>query len=484
LNLQRDIDLVNGLREYPAETGWFEFKENNSNPEKIGKLISAISNAARIDDKECGFIVWGINDNTHDVTGTTFQPTSKKVGNEPYEFWLNKRFQPNIALQFRSVAHPDGNLILLEIPAPTAAPIAFNGIAYDRIGSATPALMDNQKRYQLLIRKIQPYSWEQGLAANYITEDDVFNLIDYPSYFSLTNQPLPDGRLAILSHLEADKLIISDVGGRWNITNLGAILFAKDLDKLGPSISRKGVRFVSYGGKSKADNVIKRKDGKRGYATGFEGLLAFINNLLPNNEHIGESLRQESPLFPKLAIRELIANSLIHQDMTITGTGPIIELFSDRIEITNPGEPLMEVDRMIDLPPRSRNERLAALMRRMGMCEEQGSGLDKVFTEVEMYQLPPPLLLSSSESMRVALYAPRKFAEMSVEERVRACYYHAILKWIGGERMKNSSLCARFGIQKANAAQASAVIQKTLDAGLIKHADTQHPRAGYYPIWA
>ena len=54
--------------------------------------------------------------------------------------------------------------------------------------------------------------------------------------------------------------------------------------------------------------------------------------------------------------------------------GPQVELFSGRLEITNPGKPLVQIDRMIDLLPRSRNEALAALMRRMGLCEEQGSG--------------------------------------------------------------------------------------------------------------
>ena len=95
--------------------------------------------------------------------------------------------------------------------------------------------------------------------------------------------------------------------------------------------------------------------------------------MLPQNEHIGATFRQVQRLFPEVAIRELIPNALIHQDMTIRGSGPQIELFSDRLEITNPGASLIQPDRMIDLPPRSRNEALASLMRRMDICEEQGS---------------------------------------------------------------------------------------------------------------
>jgi len=140
---------------------------------------------------------------------------------------------------------------------------------------------------------------------------------------------------------------------------------------------------------------------------------------------------------------------------------------------------------MIDLPPRSRNEALASLMRRMNLCEEQGSGLDKVIISVELFQLPAPKFQADENSMQVILYAPRSFAKMTVDERVRACYQHAVIKYLsGGERMKNSSLCERFGIDTKNAAQVSSVIKAALKEGIIQVADPEHPRAGYLPCWA
>jgi len=222
----------------------------------------------------------------------------------------------------------------------------------------------------------------------------------------------------------------------------------------------------------------------KGYASGFEGLISYINGLLPRNEHIGAAFREVQPLFPELAIRELIANALIHQDLTIRGAGPQIELFQDRIEITNPGHPLVQIDRMIDLPPRSRNEMLASLMRRMGICEEQGSGLDKVIIHVELYQLPAPKFQADENSMQVILYGPRTFANMTSTERVRACYQHAVITYLSGSRMKNSSLCKRFGIKTKNAAQASQVIKTALNQEKIRAADPGRPRAGYIPWWA
>ena len=103
---------------------------------------------------------------------------------------------------------------------------------------------------------------------------------------------------------------------------------------------------------------------------------------------------------------------------------------------------------------------------------------------VELFQLPPLMLSTEGHTMRVMLYGPRTFAEMTPDERVRACYFHAVLKLLSGEKMKNVTLCARLNIDSRNASQASGVINKTLAAGLIRVADPDHPRAGYVPHWA
>ncbi len=482
--LERDIALIDDLRALPAETSWVEFKANNADPEMIGKRCSALANAARIDGHDTAHMLWGIADESHEVVGTDFNPDTKKMGNQVLALWLANSLQPSIAFSFRTVEHPQGQVVLLEIPAATGAPVAFNGVQYVRIGSATPKLTDYPDRYQRLIERLQPYRWEQGIARQFASGDEVLTLLDYSQYFRLTQQPLPDNRAGIFDRLEADRLVVRDVGGRWNITNLGAILLANNLHEFDAGLARKAIRFVAYGGKNRAAKVTHRLDGKKGYAVGFEGLATYLNNILPKNEHIGAALREEHPLFPAHAIRELVANALIHQDMTITGAGPQIELFEDRLEISNPGAPLVKPDRMIDLPPRSRNEALADRMRRMRLCEEQGSGLDKVVEACEVFQLPPPLFRAEEQSFQAVLYGPRSFAAMTPEERMRACYFHAVLKFLSGDKMKNASLCVRLGISPKNAAQATAVINKTLDAHLIRVADPEHPRAGYVPHWA
>jgi ATP-dependent DNA helicase RecG len=483
MNKQRDIDLVNDLLSSETELTWVEFKNSNSNPKTIGTLVSAISNSARLAGRDFGYVLWGVDAGTHKIVGTAFDPDKEKVGNEVFLFWLSKQLKPGLMINFKEIHHTDGRVILLEIPAAMTIPTTFENIAYIRIGSATPKLSDHPDHHKNLIESLRPYMWEQGVAKQYVTSEEVVALLDYPVYFRLVKQPLPENRSGILEKLAADSLIQRDVADKWNITNLGAILFAFDLNQFGSGLARKGVRIVAYSGVNKASDVAHRYDGMRGYAVSFENAIEFINNILPDNEHIGDALRVQQPLFPKLAIRELIANALIHQDMTITGAGPQVELFEDRIEITNPGKSLLKTDRMIDLPPRSRNEMMASLMRRMGFCEEQGSGLDKVITQVEVFQLPPLFPRETDSSMQMILYGPRTFAKMTPDERVLACYQHAILKWLSGDRMKNATLCERFGIDKHNSAQSSKVIANALKAELIKSGDPEHPRAGYVPYW-
>lgn len=306
--------------------------------------------------------------------------------------------------------------------------------------------------------------------------------LDYPVYFSLTRQPLPENRVGIFERLKADGLIVPDVGGHWDITNLGAILFAKRLDDFSVSIARKAVRFVAYGGTDRAAEVVRRLDSARGYACGFDALIESIEAQLPYSEHIGRSFRDERKVYPTVAIRELVANALIHQDMTITGAGPLIEMFDGRLEITSPGSALIEPERFLDMAPKSRNEALASLMRRMGFCEEQGTGVDKVLLAVELHQLPPPDFRREAGAVRAVLFAPRSVLDMSPDERVRACYQHASLKYLSGSYMKNATLRERFG--GASGPMVSRVIVLSRQAGLIRPADPDRPQAAYVPYWA
>lgn len=189
-------------------------------------------------------------------------------------------------------------------------------------------------------------------------------------------------------------------------------------------------------------------------------------------------------MYPEIAIREAVANSLVHQDFNIAGTGPMVEIYSDRIEITNPGIPLVKIDRFIDNPPKSRNEQLASFLRRIGVCEERGSGFDKIVYSTETYQLPAPKIEVYDENTKVILYAHMNYEDMSKEDKIRACYMHACLKYVSNEHLTNASLRERFAIEQNSIV--SKLIKKALDDGKIKpyDKDTAPRYMEYVPYWA
>lgn len=327
-------------------------------------------------------------------------------------------------------------------------------------------------------------TFENGIAADRLPDEDVLQQLDYPAYFDLRKTPLPENRSGILSALERDNLIDRSEAGGWDITNLGAILFAKKLANF-PQLQRKAVRVIQYSGAGRRE-TFKEQEGTMGYACGFERMIAYINGLLPANEVIHQALRQESPMFPELAVRELVANALIHQDFFAAGTGPKVEIFDDRLEITNPGKPLVETLRFLGSPPKSRNEIMASLMRRLGICEERGSGIEKVVYEIEFFQLPAPLFEGPKGFTKATMFSHKPLNDMDKEDRIRACYLHACLKRVMNDYLTNTSLRKRFGVEQQNKAAVSRYIRDAVDSGLIKAYDEHSaPKLRkYVPFWA
>lgn len=372
----------------------------------------------------------------------------------------------------------------MEIGRAFRHPVRFSGQEYIRIGSYKKKLKDFPEKERKLWRAFDKTHFEDGLAAEHVSSDEVLRLLDYPAFFDLLEQPLPADRSGILEALADEGLIRSCDAGDWDITNLGAVLFAKRLDDF-RSVQRKSMRVIKYRGTSRVETLKEQVEDK-GYASGFERLIAFINGLLPSNEVIEQALRKTVPMFPELAIRELVANALIHQDFFVMGAGPMVEIFDDRIEITNPGEPLVDTQRFVDTPPKSRNEILASLMRRFRICEERGSGIDKVVFQVEFFQLPAPLFEVTGGFTRAVLFSHIALTDMDKNDRVRACYLHACLKYVMRRYLTNTSLRERFGIDEKNSAVASRLIKEAVEAGAIAPYDSTASKKymKYVPFWA
>ena len=164
----------------------------------------------------------------------------------------------------------------------------------------------------------------------------------------------------------------------------------------------------------------------------------------------------------------------------------MVEIFADRIEISNPGTPLVTPERFIDAYL-SRNDKLADLMRRLGFCEEKGSGLDKVIFYNEIYQLPPIQVIVSENRTRVTIYSYKTLNHLDKKEKIRACYQHACLKYVSNEKMTNQSLRERFKIDDHNYSIASRIIRDALEDNVIKEDDPESKSrkfASYLPFWA
>lgn len=127
--------IVKELTEYATEEEWFEFKENWYEENGIGEYISSMSNVAALLGKENAYLVWGVNNDTHEFTGTTFT-YHRDVKNEPLEHYLARNVVPDIGFYFKELTIKSKKVVVLVIPAAKQVPTAFNGVRYLRIGSS------------------------------------------------------------------------------------------------------------------------------------------------------------------------------------------------------------------------------------------------------------------------------------------------------------------------------------------------------------
>lgn len=419
------------------------------------------------------------------ITGTTFNPATVKVGNEELENWLLHHLNPRTHFSIHKELIEEKPVVLFQIAAASQAPVKFKNEAFIRIGSYKKKLKDHLEKERLLWDILSKKRYEEEIAISDLNEDNVIKFLNYPYLFELLGQPLPDNKKGILDRLGKESFIKKNANGNYDILNLGAVLFAKDFNQF-PRLARKSVRVVVYKGSSRIETEREFINNK-GYATCFGEVVDLVNSQLPQNELIGTAFRQNIKMYPEIAIRELIANALIHQDFFITGAGPMIEIFCDRIEITNPGKPLIDTLRFIDEPPRSRNDAIASFMRRINICEERGSGIDKVIFSIEAFQLPAPDFQAIGDNTKSILYSPKVFKEMSRDERIRACYQHCCLLYVSNKEMTNNSLRLRFNIAEENYSMVSRVISETVKAGLIRQKDSESKSrrfARYIPFWS
>ena len=475
--------LIDELVKYPNETPWLEFKHNNYNPEIIGEDISALANGATLEEKSFAYFLWGVDNKTHELVGTEHDLQNIKKGNEELENWLRGNLSRNVDFEYQKVQKGNVTIGVLIIKSAIAQPVTFRKIEYIRVGSYTKKMMEYPALQSRLWNRLHNIDFETQSALQNLDLQAALQLLEYNSYFDLTGIPLPVSADGIVHYMLQEGILIKQDNGQYAISNLGAILFAKRLSDF-QKVSRKAIRVIQYQGKDRM-SMLKEEVIEKGYVVGFEGMIKFIEALIPTQEIIVEAIREKKSAYPMLAIRETVANALIHQDFSVSGTGPTVEVFANRIEITNSGIPLIDVKRIIDNPPKSRNEKLASIMRRLRMCEELGTGWDKIVISCEMLQLPAPKIDLFAESTKVTLFSEMPFSSISPEDKLWACYLHACILHVKGEQLTNSSLRERFGLKQSSSGSVSRLIKEAVEQKLIKplDPDTAPRHMKYIPVW-
>ncbi|NOT68444.1 MAG: hypothetical protein HOP04_09005 [Methylophilaceae bacterium] len=473
--------LEESLSPVPHETNEIDWKISLSdNKERLIEHLIAFAN-----NPNGGYLAFGIRDDDGHLetvdqeSVATIANTLANLGREAVE--------PPLVIDHSVVEFRNVSILMVSIPEQRNKPVHRRGKSVEEAwirSGGTTRKASRQDVGALMLNSTAP-RWEELRASSLMPLELAIDSLDIETIAKLLQKPLPTEVSEQANWLIAEGILTPD-GRGYYVTNFGAVAAARKLEQF-PTLERKRIRVIRYRGTNKVETIDELL-GQRGYAAGFEGLIGYLKRMLPHSEVIQQSLRQEVSIYPEIALRELIANSLIHQDFTISGAGPMVEIFDDRIEFTNPGSllPGKRPDRLIGTTPESRNEMLASAFRRYRICEERGTGFQKVVQSVELFGLPPILFSSLENAFRVTLYAPRKFVDMSQSERIEACYQHAVLLYLSSQTMTNSTLRERFKLHEKQRNQITNLIGDAVAAGRIKRKDSGSGNkfAEYLPYWA
>ena len=474
--------LEHSLGKLPQELNELDWKEALSpHNDKLCRHICAFAN-----HPGGGYLVFGIEDKTAQPKGISKTEADAII--ERLSNLCRNNVNPLVSIDHSIEEFRGVSLLFIHLRESAVKPVHLAGKTiedtYIRSGGSTRPASRPEVGGLMLNSKTPVF--EELNASKLKNTVEVMTLLDYAGIYKLLKKPVPSNADEIMYWLEQEKMISSVDDNGYYITNFGTLAAAQNLNDF-DSLARKSIRVIKYEGKNKAGGS-KEYPGSKGYAIGFEGLIQFIKSLLPGSEVIKHALREERSVYPEIALRELIANALIHQDFALRGSGPMVEIFDDRIEISNPGRllPSKKIDRLIRTTPLSRNEILAQAFRRYNICEERGSGFEKTVIAIEFYGLPPLKFDETENSFKVILSAPKPYSEMSEQERIDACYQHAIIQYYGNGGMTNTTLRQRFGMHDKQASQISRLIKDAVELGRIKPKD---PESGskkyslYVPYW-
>ena len=463
--------LENSLSPIPQELNGIDWKcALSDKSERLAQHLCAFSNT-----QGGGFLVFGINNDDAsfvEITKTEVEEIANKLGNI-----AKNNLAWSIQLEHDVLDYNGHALLFMHIPEQTNKPMYLRGkdIYEAYIRSAGHTVKMSREQVHELIAQSHGLTFEDRVAMNVNSAEEVLQLLDYAKFYELLHKSVPTDISRVVAQFEEYGLIAAR-GYTFDILNLGAILFAREL--------------CDFNGLKGKEIVVRRYEGtnnrvlnieyvcKSGYAVGFEDLIDFIAKNT-GKERI-EIMRSHEPSYPIVAVRELLANMMVHQDFAIKGMLSTVEIFTNRITFTNPGSSLNDVNRLIDLPPHSRNEKMAQLMLLLDMCERRGSGIDRATDAIGQMKLPAYKAQSEDDFTRITLFPKKSVKDMTRDERIAVCYQHACLLYEDGQAINNMSARERFNLNKNQTVLASRILSDTQQVGLIKPVNPEMEAKRYF----
>lgn len=465
-----------------GEPEWIAFQED-PDWETLGSCVCALANAAALWEEPFAHLVYGVNGTDRRVVG--IRTDVRKEANRLREVLLRIEpgFAPGIELDVFECESKEGlPVLMVRIPAADRVPAAFDGVEWVRVASALEKLQAFPEAERRLWRSFEK-DFDGRPAARGVAPDKVLGSLSDEAY--RRTRSLPRLELdELLSRMVQDGLLLREGSGLYAATNLGAIAFARRLSDF-PALSRKALRIVRYVGRSRLE-AEKAFLWDEGCASDIDGLMRLLKALLPAREVIDEGRRRVVETYPEGVIRELVLNALVHQDYRMAGCGPMLEIFEDRVEITNPGRSLVPASRLIDGAPRRRNEALASLMRHANGCRNGVRGIGRAIAAAEAANLPAIEFVVGNDFFKAVVRARKPFKDYSRIEKLQVCREHCVLKFVSGEPMTRQSLGRRFGLEAKDAAVVGRILRAAVEARLIKPCEAAAgPRLRrYVPDWA
>ncbi len=354
-----------------------------------------------------------------------------------------------------------------------------------RIGSNLKPLVNYPEKEHELWERFNTTIFELRTAKHNVAEDDVICLLDFSKYYDVMQLPIPKNRKDIMNDFCHEKFLKKNDAGNYDITNLGVLMIGKNIKDF-ETLMKRTIRVIRYKNTDRIEG-IDEKEFVSGYAFSHEEIVQYIMAVIPHEEILDRSVRHSVYAFPEIAIRELLANIMVHQSLEQRGTNPMVEIFSNRIEFSNTGTPLIDINRIVDTVPVSRNENMAGFMHKCGICEERGSGYDKVIRATGKEKLLAPMIINQSNQFtKTVLFSKIPFDLITKEDRIRTCYMQSCLAYVEFNSISNADIRELFDLDDKDKVKASRIIKDTLIAGLIKPLDPETaPRyMKYIPIWA